>query len=59
MAKKKLSRTALTQKKMAVLATLKFATKAEVAAIGTANVNDVSQQTASAIWDGYTFSTTD
>lgn len=36
-----------------------FATKEEVAAIETADVSDVSQQTAGAIWHDYTFSTTD
>ena len=36
-----------------------FATKDDVAAIETADVSDVSQQTAGAIWGDYTFSTTD
>jgi len=36
-----------------------FATKEDVAAIETADVSDVSQQTAGAIWGDYTFSTTD
>lgn len=36
-----------------------FATKEEVAAIETADVSDVSQQTANAIWNDYTFSTND
>ena len=57
--KKKLSRIGLILKKMAVVATMKFATKAEVAAIKTADVTDVSQETAHAIWNGYVFTTTD
>ncbi len=39
--------------------TATFATKDEVAAIETADVTDVSQSTAAAIWSNYTFATTD
>lgn len=59
MAKKKLSALGLILKKLAKLAMATFATKTELAAVGTANVTDVSQSTAAAIWSNYTFATTD
>lgn len=46
-------------KKMAKLAMAKFATKEEVAAIAGADLTLADDEDADAVWDGYTFSTTD
>lgn len=57
--KKKLSASELKMKKMAKLAMAKFATKEEVAAIAGADLTLADDEDADAVWDGYTFSTTD
>ena len=57
--KKKLSASELKMKKMAKLAMAKFATKEDVASIAGADLTFADDEDAEAIWDDYTFSTTD